>query len=75
MNNLVIVSTTRTAVGKFGRSLKDFSPGQLGSVVFKDALKKSRWGAKRIVNISWVIGNGQPQTGELCSLKGRIYRN
>jgi acetyl-CoA C-acetyltransferase len=40
MNNVVIVSATRTAVGKFGGSLKDFSPGQLGSVVLKDALKR-----------------------------------
>jgi acetyl-CoA C-acetyltransferase len=41
MNNVVIVSATRTAVGKFGGSFKDFSPGQLGSVVLKDALKKA----------------------------------
>ncbi|MBU4372981.1 MAG: acetyl-CoA C-acetyltransferase [Candidatus Methanoperedenaceae archaeon] len=41
MNNVVIVSATRTAVGKFGGSLKDFSPGQLGSAVLKDALKKA----------------------------------
>jgi acetyl-CoA C-acetyltransferase len=40
MNNVVIVSATRTAVGKFGGSLKDFSPGQLGSVVLKDAMKR-----------------------------------
>jgi acetyl-CoA C-acetyltransferase len=40
MNNVVVVSATRTAVGKFGGSLKDFSPGQLGSVVLKDALKR-----------------------------------
>jgi NAD(P)-dependent dehydrogenase (short-subunit alcohol dehydrogenase family) len=40
INNVVIVSATRTAVGKFGGSLKDFSPGQLGSVVLKDALKR-----------------------------------
>ncbi len=40
MKNVVIVSATRTAVGKFGGSLKDFSPGQLGSVVLKDALKR-----------------------------------
>ena len=40
MNNVVIVSATRTAVGKFGGSLKDFNPGQLGSVVLKDALKR-----------------------------------
>ncbi len=41
MNNVVMVSATRTAVGKFGGSLKDFSPGQLGSVVLKDALKRA----------------------------------
>jgi len=42
MNNVVIVSATRTAVGKFGGSLKDFNPGQLGSIVLKDALKRSK---------------------------------
>ena len=41
MNNVVIVSATRTAVGKFGGSLKDFGPGQLGSVVLKDALRRA----------------------------------
>ncbi len=40
MNNIVIVSATRTAVGNFGGSLKDFSPGQLGFLVLKDALKR-----------------------------------
>ena len=39
MNNVVIVSAKRTAVGKFGGSLKDFNPGQLGSIVLKDTLK------------------------------------
>ncbi|HLB71488.1 MAG TPA: acetyl-CoA C-acetyltransferase [Candidatus Methanoperedens sp.] len=41
MSNAVIVSATRTAVGKFGGSLKDFGPGQLGSVVLKDALARA----------------------------------
>ena len=41
MNNVVIVSAVRTAVGKFGGSLKDFNPGQLGSIVLKDALKRT----------------------------------
>ena len=40
MNNVVIVSATRTAIGKFGGSLKDISPVQLGSVVLKDVLKR-----------------------------------
>jgi acetyl-CoA C-acetyltransferase len=41
MNSVVIVSATRTAIGKFGGSLKDFSPGQLGSIVLKDALRRA----------------------------------
>ncbi len=40
MNKVVIVSATRTAVGKFGGTLKDMLAGQLGSVVLKDALKR-----------------------------------
>ena len=44
MRNVIIASACRTAIGKFGGSLKDFSPGQLGSVVLKDALKRA--GAK-----------------------------
>jgi len=39
MNNVVIVAAKRTAVGKFGGSLKDFNPGQLGSIVLKEVLK------------------------------------
>lgn len=41
MNNVVIVSAARTAVGKFGGSLKDFNPGQLGSIVLKETLKRA----------------------------------
>ncbi len=40
MNKAVIVSATRTAIGKFGGALKDFTPGQLGKVVLKEALKR-----------------------------------
>ncbi len=41
MRNVAIVSAARTAIGKFGGSLKDFTPGQLGSFVLKDALKRA----------------------------------
>ncbi len=40
MKKAVIVSAARTPIGKFGGSLKEISPGQLGSVVLKDALKR-----------------------------------
>lgn len=41
MGNVAIVSAVRTAVGKFGGSLKDFNPGRLGSIVLKEALKNA----------------------------------
>jgi acetyl-CoA C-acetyltransferase len=41
MNTPVIVSATRTAVGKFGGSLKDVSLSRLGSVVLKRVLEKA----------------------------------
>jgi acetyl-CoA C-acetyltransferase len=55
MNNVVIVSATRTAVGKFGGSLKDFNPGQLGSVVLKEALKRGNVGSDEVNEV--ILGN------------------
>lgn len=55
MNNVVIVSATRTAVGKFGGSLKDFNPGQLGSVVLKEALKRVNVGSDEVNEV--ILGN------------------
>ncbi len=70
MNNVVIVSATRTAVGKFGGSLKDFSPGQLGSVVLKDALKKVNVEQSEVEEIIMgnvlCAGHGRGKTG--CNL-------
>ncbi|MFA4958046.1 MAG: acetyl-CoA C-acetyltransferase [Candidatus Methanoperedens sp.] len=55
MNNVVIVSATRTAVGKFGGSLKDFNPGQLGSIVLKEALKKANIEPGKVEEV--IMGN------------------
>jgi len=55
MNNVVIVSATRTAVGKFGGSLKDFNPGQLGGIVLKDALKKAKIEPGKVEEV--IMGN------------------
>ncbi len=41
MNEVVITSGVRTAVGTFGGSLKDFSPGQLGATVVREALTRA----------------------------------
>jgi acetyl-CoA C-acetyltransferase len=63
MNTVVIVSATRTAVGKFGGSLKDFNPGQLGSLVLKDALKKANVEQNEVneVIMGNVLGAGHGQ--------------
>lgn len=55
MNNVVIVSATRTAVGKFGGSLKDFNPGQLGSIVLKSALRYTGTDQKDVDEV--IMGN------------------
>lgn len=58
MNNVVIVSAVRTAVGKFGGSLKDFNPGKLGSIVLKDALKRANVPTDEVDEV--IMGNVLP---------------
>ena len=41
MKEVYIVSATRTAIGSFGGSLKDFSATQLGAVAIKEAVKRA----------------------------------
>ncbi|MCX9085118.1 MAG: acetyl-CoA C-acetyltransferase [Candidatus Methanoperedens sp.] len=55
MNNVVIVSATRTALGKFGGSLKDINPAQLGSIVLKDAMKKAKIEPGKVEEV--IMGN------------------
>ena len=55
MREVVIASGVRTAVGKFGGSLKDISPVQLGSVVLKAALQKAGIGAGEVNEV--IMGN------------------
>src|SRR5665647_3083048 len=55
MHNVVIVSATRTAIGKFGGSLKDISSVKLGSVVLKDALKRVSVEANDVDEV--ILGN------------------
>ena len=46
--NIVITSATRTAIGKLGGSLKNLTSYQMGSIVIKEALKKSKIEAKEV---------------------------
>ena len=38
---VVVLSGVRTAIGRFGGSLKDFSPSDLATMVAKEAIKRS----------------------------------
>lgn len=55
ISKVAIVSAVRTPVGKFGESLKNFSPAQLGSIVLKDALRRSNVDGADIDEV--IIGN------------------
>ncbi len=55
MREVVIASAVRTAIGKFGGSLKDISPVQLGCVVLKDALQKAGTWAGEVNEV--IMGN------------------
>ena len=41
MNDVVILSGVRTAIGDFGGSLKDVAPWELGRVVIAEAIKRA----------------------------------
>ena len=41
MDNVVIVSAVRTAIGRFGGSLKDVSDGDLGALVIGEAVRRA----------------------------------
>lgn len=41
VDRTVIISATRTAIGKFGGALKDSSPGRLGAVVLKEVIRRA----------------------------------
>ncbi len=55
MNKVAIVSAKRTAVGKFGGSLKDINPGELGSIVLKDILTQAGIGKDEVDEV--ILGN------------------
>ncbi|MGE0774047.1 MAG: beta-ketoacyl synthase N-terminal-like domain-containing protein, partial [Sphingomonadaceae bacterium] len=41
MNDVVILSGVRTAIGDFGGSLKDVAPWELGRIVMAEAIKRA----------------------------------
>jgi acetyl-CoA C-acetyltransferase len=51
MQDVFIVSGKRTAIGDFGKSLKDFSPTKLGEIVIRAALQASQVEARDIQHV------------------------
>ena len=47
MNEVVITSAARTAVGRYGGSLKDVAPTELGAIAVEEALRALRNRARR----------------------------
>jgi acetyl-CoA C-acetyltransferase len=52
---VVVVSAVRTAVGKFGGSLKDVPPAELGATVVREAVARAQLGADDVDHV--VFGN------------------
>jgi Acetyl-CoA acetyltransferase len=40
-DNIVILSTVRTPIGKFGKSLKEIRAPELGSIAIREAIERS----------------------------------
>ncbi|QHD67454.1 acetyl-CoA C-acyltransferase [Sphingobium yanoikuyae] len=61
MRRAAIVAPIRTAVGKYGGSLKSFSAGDLGAVILKALMERTRIDPERIDDVvfSQGYGNGE----------------
>src|ERR1051325_2333834 len=73
---VVVLSGVRTPVGRYGGSLKDISPSDLGAMVTKEAIKRSGLGNGEIGQV--VFGNilhtegGDMYMGRLVALKAGL---
>jgi acetyl-CoA C-acetyltransferase len=55
MNEVYIVSACRTAIGSFGRSLKEYSSADLGSIVIEESIKRAGVPKENIDEV--ILGN------------------
>lgn len=75
MREAAIVNPIRTAVGRFGGSLKEVPAAELGSIVIKTVLKQTGIDPARIDDV--ILGHGygsgeDPAIGRLCALKADL---
>lgn len=75
MKRVYITGAARTPIGKFGGTLKDVSPVELGSTAIKEALKRSNIDGSSIDEVFFgcVLQAGQGQNvARQCSIKSGI---
>lgn len=52
MKDVVIVSAVRTAIGAYGKTLKDVPAVELGAVVIKEAVKEQILNQRKLMKLS-----------------------
>jgi acetyl-CoA C-acetyltransferase len=78
-NTPVIISAVRTPIGKFGRSLKDYSAPKLGGMVIREALRRASQIRKQEIG-EVIMGNavsagiGQNPARQALMLAGLSYK-
>ncbi|MDH6364758.1 acetyl-CoA C-acetyltransferase [Enterococcus sp. PF1-24] len=75
MKEIVLAGACRTAIGKFGGSLSKFSAAELGSIVIKEAIKRSGIKAEQVdeVYMGCVLQAGQGQNvARQAAIKAKI---
>ena len=55
MRRVVIASAVRTAIGRFGGTLKDLPATQLGGIVIKEVLRRARLRPEKVDQV--IMGN------------------
>jgi len=75
MRDVAVVNPVRTAVGRFGGSLKDVSAAELGARVIEAILEQTSLDPMRIEEV--ILGHGygsgeDPAIGRLCALKAGL---
>ena len=75
LNEVVAISAVRTAMGKFGGTLKDIPAYDLGAVVVKEAIKRASVKSDQIDDVILgscrQAGNG-PNPARTASVKGGV---
>lgn len=78
INDIVIISACRTAMGRFGGSLKDIPSYDLGAVVIKEALKRVSLMGDQVDDV--ILGNCRqtgngPNSARTASVRGGIAQS